>query len=304
MVVTTYAEGAFGILSGSPYACLEELRAQGIYNSGKVIGFTQSNDSSLKDIMVMYWKGSRKILTSLTNWFRFSETSGSISYDEGSAGTTASLVSGAIFSDGMDSSVSGVGALLLSGTLGTTYNIRGHATIPADANIISNIGSICMWVKILNNARDQVIYEVVPYSEFSGVLALKTYFKLYISETSDRLTLDFKNSTDTYGDNFISVSGDSISVNTWTHIGATSDGSTTRVYVNGIESTTTSGVNVGQWTGDMIMSGGTSSHVRNIGYHIISGTVGEYFSGYIDNLRITNRLFNSEEMMQLYDARL
>lgn len=304
--VTTYAEGAFGILSGSPYACLEELRTQGIYNSGKVIGITQHNNS-FKDVMIMYWRGSRKILTSLVNWFKFSETSGTTSYDEGSGANNVSLISGAIFTTGMDSTVSGVGALLLSGSLGTSYNISGHATVPANTELINNIGSISLWVKTLTTDVDQTIYEVMPFSDANGFNSIGCYFRLFI-DSLNKPSLEFINYTpiSTYNADHINISGVSINLGEWTHIGATSDGSTTRFYVNGVENGigSVSGVNVGQWTGDLVMSGGAASHVRNIGYHTTSGVIGSYFSGLIDNVRITNRLFSSEEMMQLYDSRL
>jgi len=308
MVVTTYAEGAFGILSGSPYACLDELRAQGIYNSGKVVGFTQCNDNSVKDIMVMYWRGSRKILSNLINWFKFSETSGTTSYDEGDGANNVSLISGAAFTTGMDSTISGVGALFLSGSLGTAYNVSGHCTVPANATLVNGIGSVSLWVKTLATGIDQTIFEIVPYSDFDGVLSLGAYFRLFI-DALNKPSFEFMNYTPvtTYNADHINVSGASaITLDSWTHIGATSDGSTTRLYVNGSEQGvgSTSGVNVGQWVADLVMSGGTSSHVRNIGYHTISGTIGSYFSGSIDNVRLTNSVFNSEEMMQLYDARL
>jgi hypothetical protein len=66
------------------------------------------------------------------------------------------------------------------------------------------------------------------------------------------------------------------SINTWYHLAFVRSGTTTYLFVNGVLETTTTGMN------QNIASGGTPT----IGAYNIGGTLGDYWSGNISNLRI------------------
>jgi hypothetical protein len=72
-------------------------------------------------------------------------------------------------------------------------------------------------------------------------------------------------------------------VNTWTHLAATYDGTTLRVFVNGVEAGTT------PMTGSLV----TSANALSIGGSLVWG---EYFEGLIDEVRIYNRALSAAEI--------
>jgi hypothetical protein len=74
-----------------------------------------------------------------------------------------------------------------------------------------------------------------------------------------------------------------LAANTWTHVAATFDGTTMRVYVNGAQVATRA------WTNTIA----TSTGVLRIGGNSIWG---EYFNGQIDDVRIYNRVLTAAEI--------
>ena len=77
--------------------------------------------------------------------------------------------------------------------------------------------------------------------------------------------------------------GTTIPVNAWTHLTATYDGTTQRLYINGVQ--VASGAQTGSIT--------TSISPLHIGGNSIWG---EYFNGYIDEVRIYNRALTTSEI--------
>ena len=77
-----------------------------------------------------------------------------------------------------------------------------------------------------------------------------------------------------------------LALNAWTHLAATYDGTTLRLYVNGIQ------VGTRASTGSMT----TSSNALRIGGNTIWG---EYFTGLIDDIRIHNRALTATEIQEL-----
>ena len=74
-----------------------------------------------------------------------------------------------------------------------------------------------------------------------------------------------------------------IPLNTWTHLAATYDGTTLRLFVNGVQ------VGSSPLTGSLLQSSG----VLRIGGNSVWG---EYFSGLIDEVRIYNRALSQAEI--------
>ena len=80
-------------------------------------------------------------------------------------------------------------------------------------------------------------------------------------------------------------------MNTWTHLAATYDGTTVRLYVNGAQ------VASRAVTGNLISSTGA----LRIGGNTIWG---EYFSGLIDEVRIYNRALTPAEIVTDMNAQV
>jgi hypothetical protein len=90
----------------------------------------------------------------------------------------------------------------------------------------------------------------------------------------------------TVGVNGIDYSAGGVSalrLNTWTHLAATYDGTTIRLYVNGVEAGTAAGAGALPETANPLRIGGNS-------------VWGEYFKGRIDEVRIYNRALSTAEI--------
>ena len=83
----------------------------------------------------------------------------------------------------------------------------------------------------------------------------------------------------------------SVSLNKWTHIAATYDGTTFKVYINGTQDATTA-----TWSGSIKTTTGSLK--------IGSSTSSNYFNGTIDEVKIWNRSLTQEEITKVYNNQL
>ena len=74
-----------------------------------------------------------------------------------------------------------------------------------------------------------------------------------------------------------------LSLNTWSHLAATYDGTTIRLYVNGVEAGTAAGAGALPESANPLRIGGNA-------------VWGEYFKGRIDEVRIYNRALSAAEI--------
>jgi hypothetical protein len=80
----------------------------------------------------------------------------------------------------------------------------------------------------------------------------------------------------------------------WHHVVAVSDGSAYSLYVDGSAQTLTNTNNDGTWFGDL-----TSLDSTNIGCHVRS-SLGNYFSGNIDEVAVWDSPLNSSQITNIY----
>ena len=83
-----------------------------------------------------------------------------------------------------------------------------------------------------------------------------------------------------------------VPLSTWTHVAAASDGTTMKIYVNGVQDAATK-------TAHAIFN---SSASLGIGAMILSGAVEQYFNGSIDKMRIYNYARTADEIRLDYNA--
>ena len=307
-MATEYKEGAFGIVSGTPYGVLEVLRKEGIGSSSRIIGVSRS-PSDATSLCVMYYTGGKNILTNLINWFKFD----SVSIGETTAIDcinlkTAKLVSGAsLMGEGVGGTLSG--ALYLSGA---TANSKNHVTITAqDSDLIVSGGTVSVWVNTDINtgggnnplvSTNQSIYELaVGYNKYAQIYLDPTLVVKYVYRDHDAGTA--------FSATNVSISGSAVSPAVWNHVAVTSNGKNLNMYINGAkQSLTISGVDQGQFFGSIPDT--SETYQRNIGIHIVSGVgaggglVQEYFSGRIDSLRVADFEMSEGQIIQLYDSKL
>jgi hypothetical protein len=111
-------------------------------------------------------------------------------------------------------------------------------------------------------------------------------FQIFFNAGAEQFTFDIGNGT-TYGRAYAATA--SVNAGVWTHIVGTYDGSTVRVYTNGV---------IGSTTGSLTGSLGNSTHNVTIGYN--PGTTTDFVSGSVSAVAIYNRALTQSEVTSLY----
>lgn len=146
----------------------------------------------------------------------------------------------------------------------------------ADSNSLdlTNRMTLEAWVRPTANSG----WRTVLMKENNGELA----YAMYARESSNRPS-GWLRINPTSGSSQSAVSNTGLTLNAWSHLALTYDGSVMRLYVNGVQKGTR---NV---TGNMY----TSSNPLKFGGN---GVWGEYFAGQLDEIRIYNRALNASEI--------
>ena len=271
--------------------------------------------------MTMYWTGARKVLANLIDWVTFkhhNDITTAYNEAESATGKSVSLVSGAVFSGvHMDGTTSGV--LWLSGiSQGSFIDIFPHVTFPDSIGAAPTQGTIAAWIQFDNydEVPDKTIYE---YSRTgSAVDAEHTYARIFIGP-DEKLGYVYSNASKLFGEHKFAVSGvnailpSSNAEGSFVHIAVTSDGSTIRLYISGVEQTVSiagaNNANQGKWFGSMT-SGTTDSdpasgtYGRHIGVSIISGVYRDAFSGKISDFRQASYPMTEEQIRDLAENKV
>jgi len=291
-------------MSGAPYAVLERLRAEGVHSTSRIVGIASTSGSSFSDIVVMYYAGGRKVLTSLLNFFTFDNKFGATINDVSETSHintplhVAMVVSGAYCSGtGVDGVLSG--ALSLCGASTQAYNTFGHATISnAETNMLGETGTVCAWVKLIPIGRAMTLYDY-GRDEIGG----NQYYITFGVGGDNTIGYTYKDFDLVAGAKYLTVSSvATVAYHTWTHIAVTSNGNEIKLYMNGDRvGVKQSGANVGQWYGDITTSG---TWVRHFGVSKHSGVYSNYFSGFVDNFRLASYAMTQEQIQQLYESNM
>ena len=203
--------------------------------------------------------------TGLVAAYSFSEGTGTTTADQSGTGNNGTLV-GATWTT--------------SGKFGYALSFNGSSarvTVPDSASLDLTTGMTLMaWI----SPAASTSWRTVVLKETSNDLA----YALYASSDTNRPGVWITtNSTQ-------SIAGTApLAVNMWTHLAATYDGGTLRVYVNGAQ------VGSKAVTQSMLISTGP----LQIGGNAVWG---EYFSGLIDDVRVYNRALTSAEIANVMNT--
>jgi hypothetical protein len=188
------------------------------------------------------------------------------------------------FNDGSGSTARDSSPSRNNGTLsGATWTTSGKAggalsfdgsndrvTVP-DASSLDLTKALTLeaWVRPRSIGR----YDPILLKETSG----GSVYDLYAANSALRPAVDL-------GNYQVSAPSGTTATNTWTHVAATYDGSVARLYVNGVQVSARTGVpNVPTSSGSLRIGGTTL-------------WAGEWFNGFIDELRIYNRALSQADI--------
>jgi hypothetical protein len=190
-------------------------------------------------------------------------------FDAGS-GTTAADASG----NGNTGTISGA-AWTTSGRFGNALSFNGVSNLVNVADASSLDLTTGMTLEAWLNPSALSGWRTVLLKEAPGRLS----YSLYAHDNAPRPAATVY----TGGNDQSAVGTAALALNTWTHLAATYDGATLRLYVNGVQ------VESRAVTSSLI----TSTGALRIGGNTIWG---EYFTGLIDEVRIYNRALTPAEI--------
>jgi hypothetical protein len=199
----------------------------------------------------------------------------SYSFDEGS-GTVADDSSG----NGLNGSISNA-TWTSAGKFGGALSFNGTSSIVdiADADALDLTAGMTLEAWVRPTALSG--YRTVILKEVPGELA----YSLYASNDSSR-----PNTWGRIGGTSYDATGTaSLPLNTWTHLASTYDGTTLRLYVNGVQVASRTIAGALQ----------TSANMLHIGGNAIWG---EYFAGLIDEVRIYNHALTAAQIQSDMNA--
>lgn len=200
------------------------------------------------------------ITTGLVGWWKFDEGTGATTIDSSGSGNTGTLTNSPTWTSGKTKN-----ALSFDGsnyvTMGNVLNLTAQITVSVWVNASSWAGN---WPMIV--AKDvNVAYLLMQNDDVGGS---KMGFRIGAAGAPNTAN----GSTD-------------LNINQWYHVAGTYDGTTIKIYVNGI------------LDGSQARAGSipTSANALQIG-----GYGGLVFTGKIDDVRIYNRALSAQEIYTLY----
>lgn len=208
----------------------------------------------------------------------FNEATGTTAHDSSGYGNNG-IFYGETFNDGTSYSGSTPTDLhTASGYFGKALNFDGsndYVNCGNDSSLnINGPFSISAWVYVNVSSSYKTIVRKI------GSSTTDTNYALDLNGTNGVRFFVYNTSGSVKG---ITVGTSLVPFNSWTFISGTYDGSTFRIYINGIQETTTF-----TWSGTM------NNTVGNL--RIGSSLSANYFNGTIDEVRIWNRSLNSTEI--------
>ena len=222
--------------------------------------------------------------TTLKGYWKFDENTGTTATDSSGNGNTGTLNSGASWTSGQ------------SGAAVSLDGVSGYVKIKDGKISTSTTGTISAWVKVnsLVNARKIVSYGGAAAASVEGLFALEIrqdgshYYFSVIDVPSDG------------SPNANSVHGNTaLQSGVWYHVAVTSDGSSWKLYVNGVAETLTTQLgsgNTGKWFGNTSAAAPDRTYIGGAWFN---GTDTGFLNGVIDEVRIYDGALSASEIANL-----
>jgi len=250
--------------------------------NGKIVLGQQGFDAaeSLFDNVIVYGSGNQPPTQGLVGYWNFDEGTGNTAGDSSGNGNDGTI-HGASWTNG----VSG-GALDFDG-------INDYVDVSSFDPSSYGKGTISTWVK-LNDLSPSTIFGFYRNDANRGVFSYQGDIPDPGTTNPNTFTYGLRKNnvwhTDAYS-NIYTTTG------TWAHVVVTFDGTTARLYHNGILNSHTESGDI--WWDDL----GGSLTEQFIGrYRASFGEYISYFSGLIDEVRIYNRALSNSEIQYLYNS--
>ncbi len=180
----------------------------------------------------------------------------------------------------------------VSGKVGQAMKFNGSTSeviVPAHSSL--NFGGSAITVSAwVNPASLSSTYHAVTASR-SGCGGTNLNWQLYAKQDTNGPSFSVYNGGAGSGTALVATSSSPLPLNTWSHLTGTFDGTTTRLYINGI--LVASGTN------------GAQSTMNTVAAPLTIGREGPctgWFNGKIDDVRVYSRTLSATEVLQLYTA--
>lgn len=179
-----------------------------------------------------------------------------------------------------------------NGVVGTSLNFNGmflsnqFVQIPHATSLSVTSVTICAWVKL--NSIDVISALCADYAD-----SYKLSYGLYYNNATKSLYFDFSiNGNDVSGYRAVVGTANQIQTNVWLHVVAFVDGTTSKIFLNGVQ-TGTNG------PAGYIYA---SASAKQIGMLRYNSSLLRPLHGSIDNVRIYNRALSAAEVSKVYQA--
>lgn len=165
--------------------------------------------------------------------------------------------------------------------------INDYIQLPYTSTLCTSSFTLSAWVYFdvysTDNNTGDIVLSDYEYIHFTGYI----FYVNYLGKVSLRL------SSGTFPNGGIDLAGtNSVSLAHWTHVAASYDGNTLRVYLNGIQDGSTSGWTIYNWNSSV------NTLIGNASWY---PTANPKYKGRLDDVRIYNRALTASEIAQLYD---
>jgi hypothetical protein len=201
----------------------------------------------------------------LVAYWKFDDGNGTTACDSSGNGNSGTLINGPLWT---------------TGTVGKALYFDGvddNVTVPASNSLnLTNSFTLSAWVNPAST-----------FNDFRSIVAKNGSYFLYASSPIGYCDNSFGPFGYAQVTPLVTVCQPSpLALNTWTHLALTYNGSTLTIYRNGLAVATASA------SGALIATNGT--------LQIGASQFGEYFKGFIDEVRVYNRALNSTDIQTIY----
>lgn len=227
-------------------------------------------------------QGAGNLDSGLTAYWRLDETTGSTASDSSTNANNATL-------SNMENGD------WVTGQIGNGLDFDGsNEYVSASASPIAShsSGTITAWIKSTNGSAAQTIFgfSTTASSDYAGFLGTNSVGKLQFRIKGNGSDLINCGVTDSGSSAQVAASG------TWTFVAITNDGTGKKMYKNG----SLQGTDCGSDTTWLSALSAQPPVDASIGAWLVAGAPQSLFQGSIDEVRVYNRAFSSEEIGQLY----